>query len=222
MRRWALLAALLVLLLAVGWWFLLIAPRNTRISDAHDDLQTAREQELGLRSQIAQLQAINEAKVEYLAGIGKMDALIPDQPLLDQFIEEIYSLSQSTGVELLNLSPAVPVLVPDSQLRAITVSATIEGDFFETLGFLFGVMDMERLVRVDGISVSSSQDQNGATMLNVSLSMRLFTLSDLVPVATTIPDNGAGTTETTTSGEASPSTTVAASTQVTTTLAGEG
>jgi Tfp pilus assembly protein PilO len=222
MRRWALLAALLVLLLAVWWWFLLIAPRNTRIADAHDDLQAAREQELGLRAQIAQLQAINEAKVEYLAGIGKMDALIPDLRLLDLVIEEIYSLSQSTGVELLNLSPAVPVIVPDSQLRAITVSATIEGDFFETLGFLFGVMDMERLVRVDGISVSSSQDENGDTTLNVSLSMRLFTLSDLVPVATTIPDNGAGTTETTTGGEASPSTTVAASTEVTTTVAGEG
>jgi Tfp pilus assembly protein PilO len=185
MRRWRLVGLLLALLLAVGWWVFFISPRNARITEARDGLEVARQQEVTLRAQIAQLQEIRDAEVEYLAGIGKMEALIPERPLLDEFIEKIYELSSATGVELLNLAPAPPTVMIGSELRQITVAVTIDGQFFEVLGFLFGIMDMDRLVRVDSISAASSQDEAGATTLSVSLGLRLFTLSDLVPLSTT-------------------------------------
>lgn len=202
MRRWLMLGVLAAVLLAVAWWFLLISPRNTRIAEAHDDLQAAQDQQVALASQVAQLQAIRDAEVEYLAGIGQLATLIPERPLLDEFIEDVYALCGTTGVELLNLAPAMPVAVPGSELREITVALTIDGDFFEVLGFLFGVMDLDRLVRVDTIAVASGQDESGATTLSASLSLRLFTLADLVPV-TTVPDDGTGGTEGT-PGETSP------------------
>jgi Tfp pilus assembly protein PilO len=189
-RRWALLGLLLAVLLAVGWWLLLISPRNAQIAEEQDNLQTAQQQEVTLRTQIARLQEIRDSEVEYLAGIGKMEALIPTQALLDEFIDEVFALTEATGVELRSLSPAVPVAVTDSELRQISVDATVEGEFFEVLGFLFGLSDMERLVRVDGIAVSSMQDEQGETVLSVSLTMSLFTLSDLVPA--TVPDTSDG------------------------------
>lgn len=189
MRRWVILGVLVALLLAVAWWFFFISPRNASIAEAGDDLAAAQDQEMALRGQVEQLMAIRDAEVEYLAGIGQLERLIPEKPLLDEFIEDIYALCGATGVELLNLAPAMPVPVTDSSLRQITVATTVEGEFFEVLGFLFGVMDMERLVRVDTIAVSSGQDEAGVTSLSVSLSMRLFTLSDLIPIAE-IPDDG--------------------------------
>lgn len=219
MRRWAILGLLLALLLAAAWWFFLISPRNARISEARDDLAVAQDQELALRAQVAQLMAIRDAEVEYLAGIGQLESLIPEKPLLDEFIEDLYALCSTTGVELLNLAPAMPVPVTGSALRQITVAATVEGEFFEVLGFLFGIMDMDRLVRVDAIAVSSGQDETGATSLSVSLSMRLFTLADLVPIAE-VPDDGTGTPDDgTTGGETPPEaqTTLVPSTVATTT-----
>lgn len=192
MRRWVILGVLVALLLAVAWWFFFISPRNASIAKAGDDLQAAQDQEMALRAQVGQLMAIRESEVEYLAGIGQLERLIPERPLLDEFIEAVYALCGTTGVELLNMAPAMPVPVTGSALRQITVSATVEGEFFEVLGFLFGVMDMDRLVRVDAISVSSGQDEAGVTTLSVSLSMRLFTLADLVPIAE-VPDDGSGT-----------------------------
>jgi len=186
------LGVLVALLLAVAWWFFFISPRNASIAKAEDDLQAAQDQEMALRAQVGQLMAIRESEVEYLAGIGQLERLIPERPLLDEFIEAVYALCGTTGVELLNMAPAMPVPVTGSALRQITVSATVEGEFFEVLGFLFGVMDMDRLVRVDAISVSSGQDEAGVTTLSVSLSMRLFTLADLVPIAE-VPDDGSGT-----------------------------
>ena len=40
---------------------------------------------------------------------------------------------------------------------------------------------MQRLVRVDGLSLTSGIDEEGSTLLNVSLDLRLFTLADLIP-----------------------------------------
>jgi Tfp pilus assembly protein PilO len=196
-RRWVIFGVLLAVLLAVLWWFFLISPRNASIAQAGDDLRAAQDQEMALAAQVDQLRAIRDSEVEYLAGIGEMETLIPERPLLDEFIEDIYALCGTTGVELLNLAPAMPVPMAESSLRQITVAVTIDGDFFEVLGFLFGVMDMERLVRVDAIAVSSSQDEAGATSLSASLSLRLFTLADLVPV-TPPADTGTGTTDGTT------------------------
>ena len=109
MRRWVILGVLVALLLAVAWWFFFISPRNARIAQAGDDLQAAQDQEMALRAQVDQLHAIRDSEVEYLAGIGQLETLIPERPLLDEFIEDIYALCGTTGVELLNLAPAMPV-----------------------------------------------------------------------------------------------------------------
>lgn len=225
MRRWVILGVLMALLLAVAWWLFFISPRNASIAQAGDDLEAAQNQEMALRAQIEQLMAIRDSEVEYLAGIGQLERLIPERPLLDEFIEDVYTLCGTTGVELLNLAPAMPVPVTGSSLRQITVSATVEGEFFEVLGFLFGIMDMDRLVRVDAIAVSSGQDEAGVTSLSVSLSMRLFTLADLVPIAE-VPNDGTvppdeGTPEDGSAPEAQ--TTIVPSTVATTTIpSGEG
>jgi Tfp pilus assembly protein PilO len=219
LRRWVILGVLVALLLAVAWWFFFISPRNARIAQAGDDLAAAQDQEMALRAQVEQLMAIRDAEVEYLAGIGQLERLIPERPLLDEFIDDVYALCGTTGVELLNLAPAMPVPVTGSSLRQITVAATVEGEFFEVLGFLFGVMDMDRLVRVDAIAVSSGQTETGATELSVSLSMRLFTLADLVPIAV-VPDDGTGTPDDGTTGGDTPpeaQTTIVPSTVATTT-----
>lgn len=183
MRRLRLVGLLVVILLVVGWWFFLISPRNAKISDAKDELNMAREMESGLSIQINQLRGIRDSEVEYLAAIGKLEALIPERPLLEEFIEQIYELAETTGVELRTLAPALPTPLEDTALRQISVASALEGEFFEVIGFLFGLSEMDRLVRVDGIAVSSGADELGGTALSVTLTIRLFTLADLLPLA---------------------------------------
>ena len=136
-----------------------------------------------LRVQIRQLQDIRDREVEYAAAVGRLDALIPERPRLEEFIEQVYALAGETGVDLQSLSPSVPAAATDgTELRQISVSAQIEGEFFEILGFFFGLSDMERLVRVDGVALSSSTAEDGTTVLSASLELRLFTLADLLPI----------------------------------------
>jgi Tfp pilus assembly protein PilO len=188
MRRGLLLSVLVALLLVVGWWFLLISPRNASIGDARDELQIAEEQEQRLRVQLNQLTEIDANAVLYADAITQMEALIPEQALLDEFIEQIDALAAATGVDLVTLSPAVPTPDPESELRVISVSVEIHGGFFDVLGFLFGLNDLERLVKATSIAVTSSATESGATELTVSLQLEAYTLADLVPLSEELPE----------------------------------
>lgn len=182
MRRAGLLVTLAILLVTGVWWMFLISPKNGDIADLEQELTGAIDSEQRLRVQINELETIRQAEVEYLAGLGRLDALIPQRPLLEEFIEQIYELTTETGVELQTLAPSVPSSSDDSELREVAVSVQIEGKFFELLGFLFGLNDMERLVRVDSIAVSSTTEDVGGTILSVSIEVKLFTLADLLPI----------------------------------------
>ena len=200
MRRVGLLVALGVLVVTGAWWMFLISPKNGDIADLERELTTAIDAEQRLRVEINQLEAIRQAEVEYLAALGRLDALIPERPLLEDFIEQIYELTKETGVELQTLAPSVPSSPDDSELREVAVSVQIEGEFFEILGFLFGLNDMERLVRVDAIAVSSAADETGGTILSASVEVKLFTVADLLPILDEVelltpedpPDSGDG------------------------------
>jgi Tfp pilus assembly protein PilO len=199
MRRMGLLAVLAILLVTAAWWMFLISPRNGQITEHQDDLVVAQDTEQRLRVQIRQLQEILDREVEYLAAVGQLEALIPDRPLLDEFIEEIFALTNETGIDLQTLSPSLPAVTEDGgELREIVISAQIEGEFFEVLGFLFGLNEMDRLVRVDGIVMSSSETETGDTILAVGIEMRLFTLADLLPPLDDIGIPGDAETTTTT------------------------
>jgi Tfp pilus assembly protein PilO len=206
MRRIGLLVILGMLFVTAAWWMFLVSPRNSRIGELGDELVVAQDTEQRLRVQVRQLEEIRDREVEYLAALGQLESLIPERPLLDEFIEAIFALTNESGVELQTLAPSLPAAAgEDTDLREIAISAQIEGEFFEVLGFLFGLNEMDRLVRVDGISVSSSVDESGVTLLAVGVQMRLFTLADLLPPLDDIVlpgDGGAGATTTTVAGDA--------------------
>jgi Tfp pilus assembly protein PilO len=187
MRRGVILGLVGALLLTAAWWFLLIAPRNGKIDEARQELQSARDEEALLRTRIRSLEEIRDAEVEYLAGLGKLETMIPQRPLLEEFIEQVTALADSTGIRLRSISPSIPATAPDSpDLREISVNVQLEGQFFDIVGFLFGLSELDRLVRVDGIAATSAADEAGETLLSVSLQLKLFTLADLIP----LPDTG--------------------------------
>jgi Tfp pilus assembly protein PilO len=193
MRRGLILGLLAAVLLAVAWWFFLISPRNGQIDEARSDLRTAQEEETLLRTRIRALEEIRDAEVEYLAAMGRLDTLIPSRPLLEEFIEQINDLADQNDILLRSLAPSVPAATgEESPLREISINAQIDGQFFDVIGFLFGLTDLERLVRVDAISASSASLEGGETILSVSLELRLFTLADLIPIPDIDIDPGGG------------------------------
>ncbi len=156
MKRNVVAVALLVALaITAGWWLFIMGPRNERIGQLEDQRIAARDRESTLRGQISRLREIADKEVSYLFALGQMEAAIPEDPDVAAFLEEVNFLADRTGVELISLNLAPPTAPAEGQdLYEINVSMSINGQYFEVLGFLYGLEAMERLARVDSVSLT--------------------------------------------------------------------
>ncbi len=162
MRRstvWIIVATLLVGTL--GWWMFLMSPERSTTADARQELEAAQLREATIRSQIAQLADIIDNEISYRFAIGEMETAIPVQPQADVFLDDLTYLAESTGVDIFSIGLTPPAAIdltdlgqPGVEAYQVTVSLTAQGQYFEVLGFLYGLEAMDRLVRVDSISLS--------------------------------------------------------------------
>ncbi|MFC2177093.1 type 4a pilus biogenesis protein PilO [Actinomycetota bacterium] len=193
-------AALALLLITVIWWLLVFSPKRDAINAAEAELDTALLRAETLQTRLAQLGEIKDNELSYLFAIGQMESSIPATPQADAFIEDITFLAETTGVELSAISLTPPVADPDTGGFEVPVSLNIEGEYFEVLGFLYGVEALDRLVRVDSIGlnplpvlevpveeppegedvtedVAEPRVRPNADLLDVDITMRIFTRS---------------------------------------------
>ncbi|MCP3974863.1 MAG: type 4a pilus biogenesis protein PilO [bacterium] len=153
-RTKVLFGVLVLLLLTVLWYLFIFSPKNEAIAAAEVELDNAVLRESTLRTRIAQLQAIKDNELSYLFAIGQMESSIPTTPQADAFIEDMTFLAETTGVELTAITLTPPVADPLTGGFEVPVAISIEGEYFEILGFLYGVEALDRLVRVDSIGLT--------------------------------------------------------------------
>jgi len=217
-RMRILMGVLVLLLLTVLWWLFLLSPKRDAIDVAEAELDNSVLREQSLRTRLAQLQEIKDNELSYLFAIGQMESSIPATPQADAFIEDITFLAESTGVALTDITLAPPVADEGTGGFEVSVAIAVEGEYFEILGFLYGVEALDRLVRVDGIQLTpmdtedepesslppESQDGDGVEpdaptrpnpdLLSADISLRIFTRSPAAGTNTppaTVPQGSA-------------------------------
>lgn len=216
-RTQLLLVVVLVVMVTIGWWFLLIRPKNADIAAADQRVAALVSDRQSLRSQIDGLNRIKDSEVTFIFAIGEMETSVPENPDLDDFLEDVTFLASRSGIEISTLSAAVPApVVGTPGLFEIDVTLSAQGGFFEALGFLFGLEDLDRLMRVDTISFTqlSSDDEEGTEneegitprvdpgLVQVELGGKLFTRSSVTvetpppPTTTTLPPDTSSPTTT--------------------------
>jgi type IV pilus assembly protein PilO len=203
MRRTGLiLGALGVFLVTALWWFFVISPTNTKIADSQDQLQSEEDTEVLLRTQLSRLKKIQENELTYRSAIGALDAAIPPTPQMPALIDTLAELAEDSGVQWDSGTYGNPLEVEGEDYYQIPVALTVKGQFFEVLGYVYGIADLERIVRIDSISLSPEEDDNGFTVENVSISAMTFTTGNVVlpavPLETTETTTTTTPTETTT------------------------
>ncbi|VAW09588.1 hypothetical protein MNBD_ACTINO02-1766 [hydrothermal vent metagenome] len=179
------------------WWMLVIGPQNSDVDRANQELQAEEDSTLTLQTRLARLKEIKANEVSYQFAIGAMQSSIPEEPEQAAFISDINFLADSTGVRIsqVSLAPPAPSLSEtETPVFEVAVSVMVTGQYFEVLGFLYGIEAMDRLVRTDSITLSpietvdesgdGGEDGSGDTTvkqrrpvseLTIDLNLRLFT-----------------------------------------------
>ncbi len=179
MRRALLIALPLVLVGTGAWFFLMFSPANARIGQAEIDLETASQEETTLRAQLIKLKKIQDSELAYLDAVGQIEASVPPTPQLDVLITDLTALAEKNGLAWNSFAPGVPAEVEGQPYMSIPVTVAVEGQYFELLGYLFDINDLARLITIDSITISSTQDDDNFTVLSVSISGQAYTTSGI-------------------------------------------
>jgi Tfp pilus assembly protein PilO len=179
MRRGLILGILLFFIITAAWWFLLMSGKSAEITDFEDQTATAQIEQRTLEARRNELQALAAKEGDYLLALGEIQNSIPAFPDGAALIEDLNNIALETGVDLLTLSPSPPVASTVEGLFEITTIVRFDAPYFKVLGVLFAIEDLERLVRVDQITVDAAIDEDGTNILTVNLTATAFSQTGL-------------------------------------------
>ena len=189
------------------WWVFVYSPRGGELSDTRDEVTRAQEERTGLDSTLKRLQAIDDDGPATDARLQQLSEALPSTPDLAGFITGAHEIAEDAGIDWISVAPAEPTATPGAP-PTIRLSIQIEGGFFQVLDYMNRLEDLDRLVIVDSVNITTgatgggggdtstttAASTGGAPDLAVTLTARMFTLSTPGSTATTVP---AGTSQTT-------------------------
>lgn len=218
MRRAIIVAALVAVVLAVAWYFLLYKPALEQETALKEETEQLEQQQQTLRNQIAELEDLASRSLEIQADLARLEELIPTDASQPGLVREFQLAADASGVVIESLTFTDPVPVqgappasdPSRVVGSIDVQMTMSGGYFQAVDF-FRRLEVEvgRAVLVTGLDVS--EDDLEFPTLEVTWSGNIFALivppaTPEVPGATEEPTEGAteGATEEPVEGRAPP------------------
>jgi Tfp pilus assembly protein PilO len=201
--------------LIIVWYFLFFAPTSNDLDDTRKDVTAAESQKQELQNAIRRLKELSANQTQQEADLRTLRAAIPPTPDLGEFILQANEIASASGIEWLSISPSPPTA--SGANSTIALSIQVNGGFFQVLDYLNRMEDLERLVIIDGVSISTGgaassssssasgsststfdtgAESGGAPTLSVTLTGRMFT--GQAPPATASSGTSGGTTTPTT------------------------
>lgn len=158
-RNVLILGSLVIVLLIVGFYFLLLGPLLTRLDEA-DQQREAKEAQLAqLQQEVAELEEVRRNSPEIERQLLELSKRIPTQPEIPTLTVQIEEIARDSGVTQVSLIPGSPVPPPgggDYTVQPITMS--FEGTYEELQEFLRLTRNLARLVTVNDITYEAIEE----------------------------------------------------------------
>ncbi len=128
---------------------------------------------------------MNERLPEYDRANAAMLLSMPSTPQPDGLTDQLSLLADQANVDWTQVSFSTPGEAALSGFREIGVALTIKGQYFEVLGYLYGLGELDRLVRVNSVAVTPAlDDETGVNVLSVTINATAFTTGEISVPAT--------------------------------------
>lgn len=207
-QLWLLTAVGALAVVGIGY-FVLVSPKASKASSLRAEAQQQVDANARLRGQIAQLNKQKKDLPKQQAELEKFAAKIPNNPALPSLVRALSDAAENSGVDLVSMSPATPVLVQPAvggtttaatasaaeplTLAQIPISVQVDGTYSQVSQFLAEVEGMTRAFLVSGITMKEAplkvQDPSGAGadeysgVLRVQLTGSMFMTAKVAPPA---------------------------------------
>lgn len=178
-RAMPFLAIGLCLVVALGWYFVWYSPAGDTVAAtrAQADVVDAQAQQLEVK--VASLRKVADQAPALVARAAQLSARIPNETSLDGFILEANRIAAAHGIEWVSVAPQLLAGGGPGGVGVIPFSAEVTGSYEQIRTYLEALMNGERLVVLDGVTITASSnddaDTAAAASLQVSVDGRMFT-----------------------------------------------
>jgi type IV pilus assembly protein PilO len=158
-RNIIILGSLVIVLLIVGFYFLLLSPLLNRLDEADQQRDDKESQLAQLQQEVAKLEEVRRNSPEIERQLLELSKRIPTQPEIPTLTVQIEEIAQDSGVTQVSLIPGSPAPPPgggDFTVQPITMS--FEGTYEELQEFLSLTRNLARLVTVNDITYEALQE----------------------------------------------------------------
>ena len=195
-------AALIVVLVLLGWYRLAYSSMASQVSKANDATQEANTRAKTLETSVRALTPTPKEKAAQQASQRALGAAIPPSPALSTFLRQTDAIQAASGVTFQSITPSPPTMSDGAS--TISVSINIQGSYSQVTDYLDRLMKLPRLVQVDNVSYTAAAaasatngqattggptgevfaGQGSAPSLQLTLSAKVFTTQAVVAAGT--------------------------------------
>ena len=152
-RNVLLLGFLAVVLLVVGFYFLLLGPLLSRLNEADQQRDTQEAQLAQVQQEVAELEEVRRNSPEIERQLLELSKRIPTQPEIPTLVVQMEEIARSSNVSQLSIEPGTPGPPPGGgDFSVVPVTLTFRGTYDDMQNFLLQTRNLVRLVTVTNLS----------------------------------------------------------------------
>lgn len=152
-RNIVILGVLIIVVLIVGYYFLLLSPLWTQYDAAVQERSDKEAQLQQLQQEVAELEEIKNNAPTVERQLLELSKRIPTQPEIPTLVVQVEEIATLAGITQISLVPGSPGPAPgggDFSVQPITMS--FEGTYDQLQDFLLRAENLARLVTVKNVS----------------------------------------------------------------------
>ena len=152
-RNILILGLLVILLLIVGYYFLLLGPLLNRLDERAQERSEKEAQLANLQHDVARLEEVKRNAPEIERQLLEYSKRIPEEPEIPTLVVQIEEIARASGVTQLSIVPGTPGSPPGGgNYSVIPITMTFEGTYEELQDFTRRTDNLARLVAINNVT----------------------------------------------------------------------
>jgi len=174
-RNILILGILIIVVLIVGYYFLLLSPLRQEYADRVQERSDKQAQLQQVQQEVAELEEIRRNAPEIERQLLEFSKRIPTQPEIPTLVVQVEEIAQLAGVTQVSITPGAPEPPPGGgDFQRIPVTMSFEGTYEELQDFMLRLLDLARLVTVNQVTYEEVELEEGeATNVDAGIEREL-------------------------------------------------
>lgn len=188
MRRNIILFVGALVIVSLLSFFLVFKPQTNKINTTRASADSSEIKAGELRLRLDHLRALQKDAPRLRQEATVLDAAVPNDPQLALFISQVQDQADTSGVDWVSVTFAIPVAsAAKPGVFEVVIAMNVAGGYFQVQDYLVRLETLARALKIGGLTLSPDNATSTAASpdLNALLSMKMFLSPVLAPAPPT-------------------------------------